>query len=54
MIDVSLPSGIAAAEAADSFAAQREIAARLERIPLTWTRIKARIVVGTAAEIRRF
>ncbi len=32
----------------DPLAAQREIAARLERLPLTWLQTKARIIVGTA------
>jgi putative MFS transporter len=35
----------ATAEVADT---QREIAARIERLPLTWIQIKARIIVGTA------
>jgi MFS transporter, putative metabolite:H+ symporter len=33
---------------AEAAAAQREIAARIERLPLTWTQTKARIIVGTA------
>src|SRR5579862_9379403 len=51
MADLSLPAGgLAGAEAADlaHAAAQRDIAARLERLPLTRTQVKARIVVGTA------
>jgi len=50
MVDVSLPAGLAGADAhaAEISAAQRDIAARMERMPLTWTQLKARIVVGTA------
>lgn len=47
----SLPIGkLGAAEGAvgNTFAAQREIAARLERLPMTGLRRKARIIVGTA------
>ena len=50
MVDVSLPAGLAGADAtaAEISAAQRDIAARMERMPLTWTQLKARIIVGTA------
>jgi MFS transporter, putative metabolite:H+ symporter len=37
-----------ARDAADALTAQRDIAARLERLPITWLQTKARIVVGTA------
>jgi putative MFS transporter len=40
-----LSPATATIEAADR---QREIAARIERLPLTWTQHKARIIVGTA------
>lgn len=48
MVDIPLSSGIASTDAAISATAQRDIAARMERMPLTRTQIKARIVVGTA------
>jgi putative MFS transporter len=51
MADVSLPAGgIAGTDVAElaHATAQRNIAARLERLPLTRTQVKARIVVGTA------
>jgi MFS transporter, putative metabolite:H+ symporter len=51
MADISLPrTGVAASETTDAafIAAQRNIAARMERLPLTRTQVKARIVVGTA------
>ncbi len=35
-------------ELQDAALAQRDIAARIERLPLTWTQLKARIIVGTA------
>jgi putative MFS transporter len=47
MVDIPL-SGVAPADATISATAQRDIAARMERLPLTRTQIKARIVVGTA------
>src|ERR1700751_987171 len=34
--------------APEAVAGQRLIAARIERLPLTWTQNKARIIVGTA------
>ncbi|HEY3917692.1 MAG TPA: MFS transporter [Stellaceae bacterium] len=50
MVDIPLSSGLAGAGAAASATAiaQRDIAARMERLPLTRTQVKARIVVGTA------
>jgi len=50
MVDIPLTSGAAAAvdEAAAAARAQRDIAARIERLPITRTQTKARIVVGTA------
>ena len=48
MVDVPLSSGFAKTDTTISAIAQRDIAARMERIPLTRTQIKARIVVGTA------
>ena len=50
MVDVPLSPGLATADAnAATWAlAQRDIAARMERMPLTRTQVKARIVVGTA------
>ena len=52
MAEVSLPArdvaGTGAVAAAAYAAAQRNIAARLERLPLTRTQVKARIVVGMA------
>ena len=52
MAEVSLPArdlaGTGAAADAAHMAAQREIAARMERLPLTRTQVKARIVVGMA------
>ena len=48
MVDIPLASPIAGSEAAVSARAQRDIAARMERLPLTRTQVKARIVVGTA------
>jgi putative MFS transporter len=48
MVDIPLSAGVASADAAISATAQRDIAARMERMPLTRTQIKARIVVGTA------
>jgi putative MFS transporter len=51
MAEISLPiAAVTDAAAADiaSAAAQREIAARMERLPLTRTQTKARIVVGMA------
>ena len=48
MVDIPL-AGVAGADAAAiSAIAQRDIAARMERLPLTWTQVKARIIVGTA------
>jgi MFS transporter, putative metabolite:H+ symporter len=48
MVDIPLSSGVASADTAVSAIAQRDIAARMERLPLTRTQIKARIIVGTA------
>src|SRR5215469_6283074 len=52
MAEISLPATSLAGDKADPaaglIAAQQEIAARMERLPLTWTQTKARIVVGTA------
>ena len=51
MADISLPqAGVSTAEATDAahIAAQRSISARMERLPLTRTQVKARIVVGMA------
>ncbi len=49
MVDVPFHSGISGTAAAtDASFAQRDIAARMERMPLTRTQVKARIVVGTA------
>ena len=48
MVDIPLAAGVAGADAMISATAQRDIAARMERMPLTRTQIKARIVVGTA------
>jgi putative MFS transporter len=51
MADLSLPAGGLAGTDAATIAhatAQRDIAARLERLPLTRTQRKARLVVGTA------
>jgi MFS transporter, putative metabolite:H+ symporter len=46
---VSIAAGSVAASAArDSIAGQREIAARLERLPMGGLRTKARLIVGTA------
>jgi putative MFS transporter len=47
MVDIPL-SGVANTDAMISATAQRDIAARMERLPLTWMQVKARIVVGTA------
>ncbi|HEX3970360.1 MAG TPA: MFS transporter [Stellaceae bacterium] len=47
MVDIPL-SGVAGFDATVSATAQRDIAARMERMPLTRTQIKARIIVGTA------
>jgi putative MFS transporter len=47
-ITESFAPASASAAMADSAIAQREIAARMERLPLTWLQTKARIVVGTA------
>jgi MFS transporter, putative metabolite:H+ symporter len=48
MVDISLSAGAASADATVSATAQRDIAARMERMPLTRTQIRARIIVGTA------
>src|SRR5215469_771004 len=48
MVDIPLVSGVASSADAISATAQRDIAARMERLPLTWTQTKARLVVGTA------
>src|ERR1700733_13415178 len=48
MVDVPLAAAVAGAEASVAATAQRDIAARMERLPLTKTQVKARIVVGTA------
>jgi putative MFS transporter len=51
MADLSVPAtGLSGADAASvaHATAQRDIAARLERLPITRTQVKARIVVGTA------
>jgi putative MFS transporter len=48
MVDISLSAGAVSADDAISATAQRDIAARMERMPLTRTQIKARIIVGTA------
>jgi MFS transporter, putative metabolite:H+ symporter len=48
MVDISLSAGAASADATISATAQRDIAARMERMPLTRTQIRARIIVGTA------
>lgn len=48
MVDIPLSSAVGGADAAISATAQRDIAARMERLPLTRTQIKARIVVGMA------
>ena len=48
MVDTPLPLGFVDAGAGDALAAQREIAARMERLPLVRTQIKARIIVGAA------
>jgi len=48
MVDIPLASGVVGADDAISATAQRDIAARMERMPLTRTQIKARIVVGMA------
>ncbi len=50
MVEISLPTtGLAGAAVAETHAmAERSIAARLERLPLTRTQLKARIVVGAA------
>src|ERR1700693_4536652 len=50
MVDTPLPLGFvdAGAGTSDALAAQREIAARMERLPLVRTQIKARIIVGAA------
>ncbi|HWE71566.1 MAG TPA: MFS transporter [Stellaceae bacterium] len=48
MVDIPLSAGVVGTDAAISATAQRDIAARMERMPLTRTQIKARIIVGTA------
>lgn len=48
MVDVPLTATLADAESSAFARAQRDIAARMERLPLTRTQVKARIVVGTA------
>lgn len=48
MVDVPLTATLAGADSSVSALAQRDIAARMERLPLTRTQVKARIVVGTA------
>ena len=48
MVDVPLTASLADTDASASARAQRDIAARMERLPLTRTQVKARIVVGTA------
>lgn len=48
MVDVPLASDLAGTDAVVSARAQRDIAARMERLPLTRTQVKARVVVGTA------
>jgi putative MFS transporter len=48
MVDIPLSAGIASGDDTLSAITQRDIAARMERMPLTRTQIKARIVVGTA------
>jgi MFS transporter, putative metabolite:H+ symporter len=48
MVDIPLASAIADSEAVVSARAQRDIAARMERLPLTRTQVKARIIVGMA------
>ena len=48
MVDVPLTASLAGADASVTARAQRDIAARMERLPLTHTQVKARIVVGTA------
>jgi MFS transporter, putative metabolite:H+ symporter len=50
MVDTPLRPGLARVETEtiDTSAAQREIAARMERLPLTRTQTKARVIVGAA------
>ncbi|HEV8015881.1 MAG TPA: MFS transporter [Stellaceae bacterium] len=48
MVDIPLASAIADSEAVVSARAQRDIAARMERLPITRTQVKARIIVGMA------
>ncbi len=51
MVDIPVTAGLSGSDArsiASDAIAQRDIVARMERLPLTWTQLKARIVVGTA------